>query len=80
MDRNRLPEMTPYDRLTLRVSRLVNQARGLIDKHVHVERLDAAAEDWELLIEAIGETEGVIVAHRDDGSIDLFWKVSYEDF
>lgn len=80
MDRNRLPEMTSYDRLTLRVSRLVNTARGVIDKHVHVERLDAAAEDWELLLEAIGETEGVIVAHRDDGSIDLFWKVSYEEF
>lgn len=73
-------QLTSYDRLTMRVSRLVNNARGVIDKHVHVERLEASSEDWELLLEAFGETEGLIVAHRDDGSIDLFWKVSYDDF
>lgn len=74
------PPPSSYDRLTMRVSRLVNNARGVLDKHVHVERLEATREDWNQLLEAIGETEGVIIAHRDDGSIDLFWKVSYEDF
>jgi len=73
-------QLTSYDRLTMRVSRLVNNAQGVLDKHVHVERREATREDWELLLEAIGETEGVIIAHRDDGSIDLFWKVSYDDF
>ncbi|MGM3426262.1 DUF1654 domain-containing protein [Pseudomonas benzopyrenica] len=74
------PQPTSYERLTMRVSRLVNNARGIIDKHVHVERLAASREDWALLLEAFGETEGLIVAHRDDGSIDLFWRVSYDDY
>ena len=73
-------QLTSYDRLTMRVSRLVNNTRGVLDRHVQVERLEASSEDWELLLEAFEETEGLIVAHRDDGSIDLFWKVSYDDF
>jgi len=73
-------QLTSYDRLTMRVSRLVNNARGVLDRHVHVERLEASSEDWALLLEAFEETEGLIVAHRDDGSIDLFWKVCYDDF
>ncbi|NMY91038.1 DUF1654 domain-containing protein [Pseudomonas psychrotolerans] len=77
---SQLSQLTSYDRLTMRVSRLVNNARGVLDRHVHVERLEASSEDWALLLEAFEETEGLIVAHRDDGSIDLFWKVCYDDF
>lgn len=80
MTRSHPSQLTSYDRLTMRVSRLVNNARGITDRHVHVERLEASGEDWQLLLEAFGETEGLIVAHRDDGSIDLFWKVSHDDF
>ena len=51
-------------------------APGVREKHVHVERRDARDQDWDQLLEAISEMEGVIIAHRDDGSVDLFWKVS----
>jgi len=80
MGRTPPPALTPYDQLAVRVHRQAMGAPGVREKHVHVERRDARDQDWDQLLEAISEMEGVIIAHRDDGSVDLFWKVSYDDF
>jgi len=42
---------------------------------VHLERLGAYEADWELLLSEIEENDNVTIAQRDDGSVDLFWKV-----
>ncbi|WP_338544926.1 DUF1654 domain-containing protein [Pseudomonas benzopyrenica] len=67
--------VTSYSLLAERVMRLINSARGDTDRHVHLERLGAYEADWELLLSEIEENDNVTIAQRDDGSVDLFWKV-----
>lgn len=67
--------VTSYSLLGERVMRQINSARGDTDRHVHIERLGAYEADWELLLSEIEENDNVTIAQRDDGSVDLFWKV-----
>lgn len=70
--------VTSFSLLAERVTRQINSARGDTDKHVHLERLGAYEADWERLLTEIDENDNVTVAQRDDGSVDLFWKVPKE--
>lgn len=70
--------ITPFNVLCDRVMRQVNAARGDKEKHVHIERLGAVESDWSRLMSEISENDNVRVAHRDDGSVDLFWTVPKE--
>lgn len=36
---------------------------------------DEAQEDWDQIIEAITETDGVYVTFQDDGAIRVYWDV-----
>lgn len=36
---------------------------------------DEAQEDWDQIIEAITETDGVYVAFQDDGATRVYWDV-----
>lgn len=40
---------------------------------------DEAQEDWDQIIEAITETDGVYVTFQDDGAIRVYWDVPETD-
>lgn len=69
-----------YDLLGMRLQRAINSPRAQKEKSALLERLpDDQADDWAQILEALQDTDNVTVAHRDDGSIQVFWTVVKED-
>nr|WP_244656092.1 MULTISPECIES: DUF1654 domain-containing protein [unclassified Pseudomonas] len=49
-------------------------------KYAVLERLpDDLPEDWAQILEELESTDNVTVAHRDDGSVQVFWTVVKDD-
>ncbi|WP_122665494.1 DUF1654 domain-containing protein [Pseudomonas viridiflava] len=40
---------------------------------------DESQEDWDQIMDAITETDGVYAALQDDGSVRVFWDVPAQD-
>lgn len=70
----------PYEVLAMRLQRAINTPAAHKAKSALLERLPGDRdEDWTQILEEIGETDNVTVAHRDDGKVQLFWTVPQED-
>ncbi|RYF52270.1 MAG: DUF1654 domain-containing protein [Cytophagaceae bacterium] len=70
----------PYEVLAMRLQRAINTPAAQKSKFALLERLPGDRdEDWTLILEEIGETDNVTLAHRDDGKVQLFWTVPQED-
>jgi hypothetical protein len=66
--------LTGLEILGLRVSAMINSPRSQLERTVHIHRLDTETdEDWAALLELLGETDDLTIAHDDDGGITLFW-------
>lgn len=49
-------------------------------KYAVLERLpDDHADDWSQILEELDDADNVTVAHRDDGSVQVFWTVVKDD-
>lgn len=73
-------ELTPLDRLGLRVSTMISAPNAQLDRQVTIHRLDTDPDDaWEGMMELLAETEGLEMAVNDDGSVTLRWERQTDD-
>lgn len=69
-----------YELMGARIQKIINSPAAQKTKHALLHRLPDETEDaWAQILEEIGETDNVTVAHRDDGGVELFWVVPKED-
>ena len=68
-----------FDVLGVRIQKIINSPAAQKAQAVVIskkpEELD---DDWQLLLEQIGETDGVNLAFQDDGGVRIFWDVPDE--
>lgn len=65
---------TPYQLLASRIQKQILSPRAQLERRVVIVRQEGEREeDWELLIELIGEDENVAMARQEDGGVLLTW-------
>lgn len=68
------PKSSSYQSLTNRIRILLSSPSVQISKRLTISRLDnEPKEDWERLMDEIGDTEGVSLIKEDDGSATIRW-------
>ena len=74
-------EMTNMERLSLRVSSMINHPIAQERREVRIHRLDTDGErEWGEILSAMAEADGIAMQHDDeDGSVTLKWEASEED-
>jgi hypothetical protein len=69
--------MSGLERLSLRVSSMINHPVAQIQRWVTIHRLDTDGErEWEEVMGLLSETDGIDMAFNDDGSVMLNWEAS----
>lgn len=69
-----------YERLALRVQKIINSTNAQKSKAALIFRLpDEPEDEWARLLEEIAENDNVTLAYRDDGGVQIFWVVPKED-
>ena len=73
--------MTAMERLSLRVSSMINHPIAQERREVRIHRLDTDGErEWSEIVNAISEADGIELVHNhEDASITLRWESSDED-
>ena len=67
-------QMTPMDRLGLRVAAMINSPKAQLDRCVTIHRLDTDPDEaWEGLLELLAEQDGLEMTFNDDGTVTLKW-------
>ncbi|HGJ8927043.1 TPA: DUF1654 domain-containing protein [Pseudomonas aeruginosa] len=67
-------EVTPTDRLGMRVSAMINSSKSQELGKVTIHRLDSdPAEAWDAVMEVLAETDGIDLVFNDDGTVTLRW-------
>jgi hypothetical protein len=75
---SKLPDS--YELLGMRLQRAINSSAAQRAKSALLQRLpDDRAEDWDQIMEELGDTDNVTLAYRDDGHVQVFWTVPKED-
>ncbi|OCW20894.1 MULTISPECIES: DUF1654 domain-containing protein [Pseudomonas] len=71
---------TSIELLGARLQKIIN-APAAQKAHAAIifKTADEAQEDWDQIIEAITETDGVYVTFQDDGAIRVYWDVPETD-
>jgi len=73
-------ELTPLERLGLRVSSMINAPKAQLEHQVTIHRLDTDPDEaWEGVMELLAETDGLEMAANNDGSVTLKWDGSADD-
>jgi hypothetical protein len=71
---------TSYELLVIRLQKAINNPMSQKRKYAVLERLpDDDADDWSQILEELDDADNVTVAHRDDGSVQVFWTVVKDD-
>ena len=69
-----------YERLAIRVQKIINSTSAQKAKAALIFRLpDEPEDEWQRLLEEIAENDNVTLAYRDDGGVQIFWVVPKED-
>lgn len=69
-----------YELMAARLQKIINSPAAQKAKAALLYKADGESDaDWERVIEEIGETDNVTIAHRDDGGVQLFWTVPKDD-
>lgn len=73
--------MTGMERLSLRVSSMINHPIAQERREVRIHRLDTDGErEWNEILNAISEADGIELTHNpEDASITLRWEASEDD-
>ena len=70
-------ELTGIERLSLRVSNMINHPVAQIQRWVTIHRLDTDGErEWEEVMGLLSETDGIDMTFNDDESVTLKWEAS----
>lgn len=70
----------PYEVLAMQLQRAINTPAAQKSKSALLEHLPGDRdEDWTRILEEIGETDNVTLAHRDNGKVQVFWIVPQQD-
>lgn len=68
-------EMTGMERLSLRVSSMVNHPVAQAQRWVTIHRLDTDGDqEWEEVLGVIAETDALELTLNDDGSVTVRWE------
>jgi hypothetical protein len=74
----RLP--SPYEAVGLRIQKIINSPAAQKLKLATVSKLPGeSAEDWEGVLELLGELDNVTMEFLDDGSVEISWVKPEED-
>jgi len=69
-----------YQRLGIRIQKIINSPTAQKARAALIFRLaDEPEDEWNQLLEEIGENDNVTLAYRDDGGVQIFWTVPKED-
>ncbi|WP_062388736.1 DUF1654 domain-containing protein [Pseudomonas abietaniphila] len=73
--------MTDMERLSLRVSSMINHPIAQERREVRIHRLDTDGErEWNEIVNTILESDGIELTHNhEDGSITLRWEALEDD-
>ncbi len=72
--------MSGLERLSLRVSSMINHPVAQIQRWVTIHRLDTDGErEWKEVIGLLSETDGIDMAWNVDGSVTLRWEPMAEE-
>ena len=72
--------MSGLERLSVRVSSMINHPVAQIQRWVTVHRLDTDGErEWEEVMGLLNETDGIDMTFNDDESVTLKWEPSAEE-
>lgn len=73
--------MSGMERLSLRVSSMINHPIAQERREVRIHRLDTDGErEWNEIVSALAEADGIELAHNhEDASITLRWEQSEDD-
>ena len=67
-------ELTPLERLGLRVSAMIQAPKAQIDRRVVIHRIDSDTDEaWDGVMELLAETEGLTLTFNDDGTVTVSW-------
>ncbi|MBH8611181.1 DUF1654 domain-containing protein [Pseudomonas mohnii] len=73
-------ELTGIERLSLRVSNMINHPVAQIQRWVTIHRLDADGDrEWEQVMGLLSETDGIDMTFNDDESVTLRWEAQAEE-
>ncbi|NHN79605.1 DUF1654 domain-containing protein [Azotobacter chroococcum] len=73
-------ELTPLERLGLRVSSMINAPIAQLERQATIHRLDTDPDEaWEGVLELLAETDGLEMVANDDGSVTLKWERPADD-
>ena len=68
-------EMSGVERLTLRVSSMINHPIAQIQRWVTIHRLDTDGDrEWEEVMGVLAETDELDVTFEDDGAVTVRWE------
>ncbi|HCF7516611.1 TPA: DUF1654 domain-containing protein [Pseudomonas aeruginosa] len=68
-------EVTPTDRLGMRVSAMINSPKAQELGKVTIRRLYSdPAEAWDAVMEALVDADGIDLEFNDDGTVTLRWE------
>lgn len=73
--------MSGMERLSLRVSSMINHPIAQERREVRIHRLDTDGErEWSEIVSALSEADGIDLAHNhEDASITLSWEPSADE-
>uniref|UniRef100_A0A7C2AXD0 DUF1654 domain-containing protein n=1 Tax=Pseudomonas graminis TaxID=158627 RepID=A0A7C2AXD0_9PSED len=73
--------MSAMERLSLRVSSMINHPIAQERREVRIHRLDTDGErEWNEIVSALSEADGIELTHNhEDASITLRWEPSADD-
>lgn len=72
--------MSGLERLSLRVSSMINHPVAQIQRWVTIHRLDTDGErEWEEVMGLLSETECIDMTFDDDGAVTLRWEPPAEE-
>lgn len=76
-----LKPMSGMERLSLRVSSMINHPIAQERREVRIHRLDTDGErEWNEIVSALSEADGIELAHNhEDASITLKWEPSTDE-
>ncbi|SFY30472.1 DUF1654 domain-containing protein [Azotobacter vinelandii] len=73
-------ELTPLERLGLRVSAMINAPRAQSERQVTIHRLDTDPDEaWDGVMDLLAETDGLEMTANEDGSVTLRWERQTDD-
>lgn len=68
-------EISGMERLSLRVSEMINHPIAQLQRWVNIHRLDADGDrEWEEVLGVIAETDELELTLNDDGSVTVRWE------